>query len=49
MSAGIVYVLTNDAFNGYKDWSHKNLTQRLQTLDNTSVPLPFRCIYAVSP
>ena len=49
MSAGIVYVLTNDAFNGYvKIGRTKNLTQRLQTLDNTSVPLPFRCVYAVS-
>ncbi|MBC6437077.1 MAG: GIY-YIG nuclease family protein [Rhodobacteraceae bacterium] len=25
----------------------RNLTQRLQSLDDTSVPLPFRCDYAI--
>lgn len=45
---GIVYVLTNPAFDGYvKIGKTTNLQQRLRSLDNTSVPLPFRCIFAV--
>lgn len=45
---GIVYVLTNAAFDGYvKIGKTTNLEQRLRSLDNTSVPLPFRCVYAV--
>ena len=45
---GIVYVLTNPAFEGYvKIGKTTNLPQRLRSLDNTSVPLPFRCIFAV--
>ena len=45
---GIVYVLTNAAFDGYvKIGKTRNLKQRLRSLDNTSVPLPFRCVYAV--
>ena len=45
---GIVYVLTNAAFDGYvKIGKATNLEQRLRSLDNTSVPLPFRCVYAV--
>ena len=48
MTEGIVYVLVNDAFEGYvKIGKTINLEQRLRQLDNTSVPLPFRCIYAV--
>lgn len=48
MAEGIVYVLVNDAFDGYvKIGKTYNLEQRLRQLDNTSVPLPFRCVYAV--
>ena len=44
----IVYVLTNPAFESYvKVGKTTNLDQRLRALDNTSVPLPFRCVYAV--
>ena len=44
----IVYVLTNPAFEKYvKIGATTNLDQRLRNLDNTSVPLPFRCVYAV--
>lgn len=44
----IVYVLTNPAFENYvKIGKTKNLEQRLRSLDNTSIPLPFRCVYAV--
>ncbi len=44
----IVYILTNTAFDGYvKIGKTTNLEQRLRSLDNTSVPLPFRCVYAV--
>ena len=44
----IVYVLTNPAFDTYvKVGRTTNLEQRLRQLDNTSVPLPFRCVYAV--
>lgn len=45
---GIVYVLTNPAFENYsKIGKTTNLEQRLRSLDNTSVPLPFRCVFAV--
>lgn len=45
---GIVYVLTNPAFDSYvKVGRTIDLEQRLRQLDNTSVPLPFRCVYAV--
>lgn len=48
MNEGIVYVLVNDAFDGYiKVGKTTNLEQRLRQLDNTSVPLPFRCVFAV--
>ena len=48
MNEGIVYVLINEAFDGYvKIGKTINLEQRLKQLDNTSVPLPFRCVYAV--
>jgi hypothetical protein len=45
--ADIVYVLINDAMSGYvKIGRTNNLEQRLRSLDNTSVPLPFTCFYA---
>ncbi len=45
---GIVYVLVNQAFENYvKIGLTTNLKKRLKDLDNTSVPLPFRCVYAV--
>ena len=45
---GIVYVLINPAFEGYvKIGKTTDLVQRLKSLDNTSVPLPFRCVHAV--
>lgn len=45
---GIVYVLTNPAFDNYvKVGRTIDLEQRLKQLDNTSVPLPFRCVFAV--
>lgn len=48
MTQGIVYVLVNEAFDSYvKIGRTINLEQRLRQLDNTSVPLPFRCVYAV--
>ena len=48
MPAGVVYVLVNDAFDGYvKIGKTVSLEQRLRQLDNTSVPLPFRCVFAV--
>lgn len=48
MSIGIVYVLVNPAFDSYvKVGKTIDLQQRLKQLDNTSVPLPFRCVYAI--
>ena len=45
---GIVYVLSNPAFERYvKIGRTIDLEQRLRQLDNTSIPLPFRCVYAV--
>lgn len=45
----VVYVLTNAALDGYvKIGKTTDLPQRLKALDNTSVPLPFRCVYAVN-
>ena len=45
---GIVYVLTNPAFDSYvKVGRTIDLEQRLKQLDNTSVPLPFRCVFAI--
>ena len=44
----VVYVLVNSAFENYvKIGRTTNLEHRLRSLDNTSVPLPFRCVYAV--
>lgn len=46
-SMPIVYILTNPAFDGFvKIGKTVNLAQRLRSLDNTSIPLPFRCEYA---
>ena len=48
MTRGVIYVLTNPAMDGYvKIGKTTNLEQRLRTLDNTSMPLPFRCVFAV--
>lgn len=45
---GIVYVLSNPAFDSYvKVKRTLDLEQRLKQLDNTSVPLPFRCVFAI--
>ena len=45
---GIVYVLLNPTFDNYvKVGRTIDLEQRLKQLDNTSVPLPFRCVFAV--
>lgn len=44
----IVYVLTNPAFDRYvKIGRTSDLEQRLRQLDNTSIPLPFRCEFAI--
>ena len=44
---GIVYVLENPAMPGYiKLGKTDNLRQRMQTLFDTSVPVPFTCYYA---
>lgn len=43
----IVYVLINEAMPGYvKIGKTDNLEQRIRSLDNTSLPLPFECFYA---
>lgn len=48
MTKGVVYVLSNPAMDGYiKIGKTTNLEQRLKQLDNTSTPLPFRCIFAI--
>ncbi len=50
---GIVYVLSNDAFQDYikigstKGDSTADVLSRMRELDNTSVPLAFTCEYAV--
>ena len=45
---GVVYVLSNPAFDNYvKVGRTIDLEQRLKQLDNTSVPLPFRCVFAI--
>ena len=44
---GIVYVMENPAMPGYvKLGKTDNLRQRMQTLFDTSVPVPFTCYYA---
>jgi len=43
----IVYVLINEAMPGYtKIGRTSNLEIRIKSLDTTSVPLPFECVYA---
>lgn len=45
---GVVYVLSNAAYDDFvKIGTTEDLQQRLKDLDNTSVPLPFRCEYAI--
>ena len=45
---GILHVFSNPAFDNYvKIGRTVDLEQRLKQLDNTSVPLPFRCVFAV--
>ena len=45
---GIVYILNNPAFDNYvKIGRTIDIEQRMKQLDNTSVPLPFRCVFAV--
>ena len=45
---GIVYVLSNPTFDNYvKVGRTIELEQRMKVLDNTSVPLPFRCVFAI--
>jgi hypothetical protein len=44
----IVYILTNPAFDKYiKIGITSNLSTRLKQLDNTSMPLPYECYFAV--
>ena len=46
--SGIIYCLTNPAMPDYvKIGKTNNLHQRLKDLDNTSIPLPFECVYAI--
>lgn len=47
---GIVYILINDAMPGLVKigMTTTSLEQRMRELDNTSVPLPFKCYYAAS-
>lgn len=49
MGKGIVYILTNDAMPGIIKigYTERTIKERLRDLDNTSVPLPFRCHYAI--
>jgi len=47
--SGIVYLLTNPVMPGLTKIGKTNingLESRLQTLYNTSVPIPFHCFYA---
>jgi hypothetical protein len=44
----IVYILTNPAFDKYiKIGITNNLSSRLKQLDNTSMPLPYECYFAI--
>lgn len=43
----IIYILINESMPGYiKIGRTTDLEQRIRSLDNTSVPLPFECFYA---
>src|SRR5580658_3781291 len=49
MSAGIVYLLTNEAMPGYIKIGltrQNDVGERVRQLDNTSVPTPFECYFA---
>lgn len=47
MSEGVIYILTHEAMPGYvKVGRTDNLTERLRTLFNSSLPAPFDCYYA---
>lgn len=49
MSAGIVYLLTNEAMPGYVKIGltrQNDVGERVRQLDNTSVPPPFECYFA---
>ncbi|MFA7151505.1 MAG: GIY-YIG nuclease family protein [Candidatus Paceibacterota bacterium] len=44
---GIIYVLVNDAMPGYvKIGITRNIEERIRSLDNTNMPLPFSCFFA---
>ena len=44
----IIYILTNEAMQGYIKigFTNGSLSERLQQLDRTGVPLPFEVYYA---
>lgn len=49
MSEGFVYILTNAAMPGYVKIGltrQDDVAQRVKSLDNTSLPLPFECFFA---
>lgn len=49
MSAGIVYILTNEAMPGYVKVGltrQNDVGERVRQLDNTSIPVPFEVYYA---
>lgn len=49
MSAGIVYILSNAAMPGYVKiglTQQNDVMERVKQLDNTSVPVPFECVYS---
>ncbi len=48
MSEGIVYILTNEAMPDYIKIgiTESDVIDRIKSLDNTSLPLPFECFYA---
>ncbi|BAU39245.1 hypothetical protein APT_02163 [Acetobacter pasteurianus NBRC 101655] len=49
MTAGIVYILTNEAMPGYFKIGltrQNDVGERVRQLDNTSVPMPFECYFA---
>jgi hypothetical protein len=49
VSAGIVYILTNEAMPGYVKIGltrQNDVGDRVRQLDNTSIPVPFECYFA---